>query len=234
MRVIRKKIIEFLANKGIFVYRKAHESDFQMRKRIQANLIKRSRGILHLGAHLGQEAEFYSDLNKSVIWIEALPDLFEKLKVNIAHYPNQSAICALLGENNTESVQFHIASNYGASSSIYEPNEQLSPPFEMHSSLYLPMKRLDSLLSTSLIREFDHWVVDVQGAELSVLLGAGNLINSCNSIVIEAKEDSYYLGGTRYSVLNSKLENLGFMPLWEIEDNVEDNVFYIRIDGIRN
>jgi hypothetical protein len=81
-----------------------------------------------------------------------------------------------------------------------------------------------------LITEFDHWVVDVQGAELAVLSGAGELINSCNSLVIEGKEKSYYLGGTSYSALRSKLESLGFMPLWEIEENAEDDVFYVRVN----
>lgn len=233
MRWLRHKVIGYLATKGIYVYRKAHESDFLLRKRIQANLISRSNGILHIGAHLGQEADFYSQLRKPVIWIEALPHLYEELKINIAKYPNQKAICALLGEENNESVKFHVANNEGASSSIYEPNLDLLPPFKMQSSVDLPMNRLDRLFKSSIMSQYDHWVVDVQGAELSVISGAGNLIDFCNSIVVEGKEDSYYLGGTKYSQLESRLESLGFMPLWDIEENVEDNIFYLRVQNRR-
>lgn len=230
MRRIRQRVIQYLASRGIYVYRKAHESDFKLRKRIQTKLISRSRGVLHIGAHAGQEATYYWDQKKPVIWIEALPAIFEELRANIANYPNQQAICALLGETTLDSVEFHIATNQGASSSIYRPNERLNPPFKMQSTVSLPMVRLDSLISKSLIGEFDHWVVDVQGAELSVLSGAGELINSCNSIVIEGKEESYYLGGTSYSDLQAHLESLGFMPLWDIEENVEDNVFFVRVN----
>lgn len=230
MRRIRQRVILYLASKGIYVYRKAHESDFKLRIRIQKNLISRSSGILHIGAHTGQEALFYWEQKKPVIWIEALPNVFEQLRANIADYPNQRAICALLGETNRDLVEFHIADNQGASSSIFRPNENLNPPFKMQSTVSLPMVRLDSLVSKTLIAEFDHWIIDVQGAELAVLSGAGELINSCNSLVIEGKEESYYSGGTSYSVLRSKLESLGFIPLWDIEENVEDNVFYVRVN----
>jgi hypothetical protein len=74
----------------------------------------------------------------------------------------------------------------------------------------------------------DHWVVDVQGAELPVLRSSGDYINYCNSLVIEAKEESYYRGGTKYSDLLTFLLSKGFIPLWAIEEGVEDNVFFIR------
>ncbi len=43
---------------------------------IKRILMKRVSGILHVGAHTGQEAAFYSSYSLPVIWIEADPDIF--------------------------------------------------------------------------------------------------------------------------------------------------------------
>jgi FkbM family methyltransferase len=223
-----KPLVEFLKKQGIYVYRKAHESDFELRKRIQSELIRQSRGILHVGAHLGQEGKYYFNLGKKVLWIEANPEIYEKLCENIRDFTNQSSICALLGEESGNVVEFNIASNDGASSSIYPPNTDLEPPFEMTSAIKLTIHRLDSIVEIQEIMNLDHWVVDVQGAELPVLRSSGDYINYCNSLVIEAKEESYYRGGTKYSDLLTFLLSKGFIPLWAIEEGVEDNVFFIR------
>lgn len=231
MRPHKQFIVKHLARIGIFVYRKAHDSDFQLSRRIEAEQIRNSGGVLHIGAHEGQEAAFYEECGSKVLWIEAEPEVFNTLSRNISQYAQQKAICALLGSEDRMNVPFNLASNKGASSSIYLPNVELNPPFTITTSIELNMKRLDSLISPSVAKDFKHWVVDVQGAELPVLIGAGKLIKFCNSIVVEAKNDSFYKGGTRYSELHSFLLKEGFMPLWGIEKDSEDNIFFLRVQS---
>jgi len=231
MRPYKRFIVKQLASFGIFVYRKAHESDFQLSRRIEAEQIRNSGGVLHIGAHEGQEAAFYAECGSKVLWIEAEPEVFNTLSRNISEYAQQKAICALLGSEDRKDVPFNLASNKGASSSIYLPNVEANPLFTITTSINLNMRRLDSLISPSIAQEYKHWVVDVQGAELPVLLGAGKLIEFCNSIVVEAKNDSFYKGGTRYSELHDFLLNEGFIPLWGIEKDSEENICFIRVQS---
>lgn len=231
MKAYKQFIVNQLASFGIFVYRKAHDSDFQLSRRIEAEQIRNSGGVLHIGAHEGQEAAFYAECGAKVLWIEAEPEVFKTLSSNISNYAQQNAICALLGSENRENVAFNLASNKGASSSIYLPNVESNQLFRITTSIKLNMRRLDSLISPSIAQELKHWVVDVQGAELPVLLGAGKLIEFCNSIVVEAKNDSFYNGGTRYSELHDFLLNEGFIALWGIEEDSEENIFFLRVQG---
>ena len=52
---------------------------------------RKSKGIIHIGAHRGTEAPIYAWFNKSVIWIEPNKDIFGELKLNISNYKNQKA-----------------------------------------------------------------------------------------------------------------------------------------------
>ena len=79
-----------------------------------------SKGILHLGAHKGTEAEVYNWFGKKVIWIEASPKIFSFLKDNLYFYSDQRAFCALLGDQDNVKKDFYISSNDSASSSIFD------------------------------------------------------------------------------------------------------------------
>lgn len=230
MLSIKKLIISSLKKCGIHVYRAMHESDFQLSRRIEVQLIKQAKGILHIGANKGQESEFYHQCGAPVLWIEADPRIFSELQNTIQMYPQQKAICALLGSENLPCVKFNLASNSGASSSIYLPKATEDIPFEIQGHLEMEMRRLDSVISSDDEFFYDHWVVDVQGAELPVLKGSGQLFKKCNSLIVEAKHSSSYSGGTNYHDLETFLIEEGFLPIWDLEAGTESNVFFIRVN----
>ena len=230
MLSIKKLIISSLKKFGIHVYRAMHESDFQLSRRIEAQLIRQAKGILHIGANKGQESEFYHQCGSPVLWIEADPGVFSELQNTIQKYPQQKAICALLGSENLPSVKFNLASNSGASSSIYLPKATEDIPFEISGHLEMEMRRLDSVISSDDEFFYDHWVVDVQGAELPVLKGSGQLFKKCNSLIVEAKHSSSYSGGTNYHDLETFLIEEGFLPIWDLEEGTESNVFFIIVN----
>lgn len=62
--------------------------------------MKQAIGVLHIGAHYGQESSYYYQNGLKVIWVEALPDIFKKLQSNISCYENLIAFCALVGDKN--------------------------------------------------------------------------------------------------------------------------------------
>jgi FkbM family methyltransferase len=183
--------------------------------------LERTRtGVLHIGANVGNEAPFYK--NDRVVWVEANPALMDRLRENIKPYPRQVALCALLGDRQDE-VDSHIASNQGQSSSILEFGEysagekSLWPRLNLHitHTVHLQMQTLDSLVASQMIdlRDFDYWVVDVQGAELLVLDGATDNLRHCKAMKIEISTVDVYKQGARYEDIRAKLGDLGFFPL---------------------
>jgi FkbM family methyltransferase len=229
VRTWKKIIIEQFARRNIYISRKYHPNDGTITKRIQQEMIRQAGGVLHIGAHEGQEAPFYNECDVPVIWIEALPNKYQFLKMFLANYPKQAAICALLGNSNTQQVDFHVSDNNAASSSIYKPIPGPDSPFMMVESIPLEMKRLDSLFSQEKIARYRHWVIDVQGAELDVLKGTGELLRHCDSLIIEAKRVSSYLGGSTWDELVVFLANAGLVPLWQIGEHDEDNAYFLRV-----
>ena len=197
--------------------------------KIEDGYIRKSQGVIHIGGHLGQEAARYAEQKCQVIWIEALPDLFEQLEKNIAQYPNQSAICALLSEENDKPVEFHLASNGLASSSIFRFGHELGfENLSMESSVQLVSSRLDHIFMKSELVNYHHWVIDVQGAELLVLKGAGQLLENCNSLRIEVSTRNVYENGVNWMELKNYLEVQGFTPLWEPRKNSHEDIIFVR------
>src|ERR1700681_3357435 len=62
------------------------------------NFLHKITGLIHVGANIGQERDMYAALNLDVIWIEAIPDVFEQLVANLAGFPKQRAYHLLITE----------------------------------------------------------------------------------------------------------------------------------------
>src|SRR5689334_14761820 len=75
-----------------------------------------ARGVIHVGAHAGQERDIYGDL--PVVWIEALPLVFNVLCERIADKPNQRAFQYLIADGKRH--KFGLSSNACQSSSIFD------------------------------------------------------------------------------------------------------------------
>ena len=75
--------------------------------------------------------------------------------------------------------------------------------------------------------EYSHWVVDLQGAELEALVGAGDLLKSCLSMEIEVSKRRVYEGGVSFLELEKFLGSKRFCSLWEpARDSHGDHLFF--------
>ena len=221
---------KFLSKIGIYLYRKPIKFYYELEDEIKNNLVKQSTGVLHIGAHFGQESSYYFQNGLKVIWIEALPDIFEKLQSKISRFEEQIAYCALLGNENLTETDFFISNNKGSASSVYRISEKSNfKNVYIEKEVKLPMVRLDNLLANVDLKVFTHWVLDVQGAELLVLQGAGDLISYCKSITIEVSSRETYLGGVKYAELKEYLSALSFFPLWEPMEDEHTDISFIRL-----
>ena len=227
-RFLKFLLVSLLLKFGFVVGRV--KTNVYLESRIHGSFVERTGGVLHIGAHKGQEANFYDRHSASVLWVEAIPEVYEILNKHIASFSNQRAILALLGDKNQDSVPFYVSSNDSVSSSIYEFGSELGfENLSMTKTLYLPMVRLDSILSDAESANFPHWVLDVQGNELDVLKGSGSLLDQCHSIYTEVSTREVYKGGVLFQELKKFLTDKGFIALWDPLDASHENVIFIRI-----
>lgn len=138
--------------------------------------------ITHVGAHLAEEAWEYSFFDLPVVWVEAIPELvFEIEKLGLPR--GQRIVQRLLDETPKQKKVLNLmGENFALSSTLEVRNlEKVYKSIELESSV------LDDLTATDLL------VLDVQGAELSVLKGGTVFLRECKYIFLEASlSDIYY------------------------------------------
>ena len=217
-----KRVLQKILRKNPFTY-------YELVGSIRNTLIERSSMILHIGAHKAQEASDYALFDKSVFWIEANPKFLGVIQREISKFPKQKAFIALLGDKSNEEVDFYLSNNEGASSSIFNFGTEMNHKgLKMVSSISLSMKRLDQCFSSSEIKSGSHWVIDVQGAELKVLIGSGTLLDQAYSLEIEVSTKDEYLNGARYQELESLLKDKGFFPLWKPKEKSHEDLLFLK------
>jgi len=181
----------------------------------EIELIQNSKGILHIGGHRGTEAAVYDWFNKGVLWIEADPNIFKELEINIEKHYNQKAICALLGDVCRTKVPFYISNNDGACSSVFQFSDEVIKQklwsdrnFFTKNIIYLNMMTLDEIVKKKKIdiKNYDFWIMDIQGAEMLALKGARESLNFCKSIQIEISQKNYYQNGAKWLDIKNFLE----------------------------
>ena len=227
--MIKECIRNYLNGKDIYLYRNQTSRDNYVASMLRDKMVSASKGVLHIGAHTGQEADYYANLDVKVMWIEADPQIYSILLKKLANYPKQKAICALIGSTNKKRVKFKISSNDGLSSSIFNfGNEVYFKNLEMINLKYLNMKRLDSCLSKKTILNYPHWVIDVQGAELEVLKGAGKLLDGCYSLQVEVTSRNLYQSGARFNQVHAFLKKHGFINIQKHNMGSHEDLFFLR------
>jgi FkbM family methyltransferase len=176
--------------------------------------LKQVRGVIHVGANLGQERELYAKYKLKVLWIEPLPDIFEQLCKNVRPFPDQTAVNYLITDKDDVEYLFHVASNGGASSSILElaRHDEIWPDVQYVSKITLNSITLDSLIKNidNGIPSYDALVMDTQGSELLVLKGATNSLGQFKFIKTEAADFEAYADCARVEDLTNYLTQFGF------------------------
>lgn len=182
------------------------------------------KGVVHIGANEGQEAEAYfkTDSINKVMWFEALPLVFEKLKDHIKKTPRieHSAFKVLLSDEDDVEVDFNIANNDGQSSSMLEfgTHTKMHPTVKFTDKVKLKTKRFDTFMDSQKGAweeelwhpDYDFLNVDVQGAELKVLEGMGDYLNQFKWLYLEVNRSELYLGCPMVEELDEYVKPYGF------------------------
>ena len=102
------------------------------------------------------------------------------------------------------------------------------------------IQRLDRYCENNHVSTIDLLCMDVQGYELNVLKGAGNLINNVRYVIMEEPKrsniylpegvHSKYIGAPSSEEISAFMTERGFVEIERIEENgIEDNVMYKRV-----
>jgi FkbM family methyltransferase len=177
--------------------------------------LRGAKGVIHVGAHTGQERRAYAQYKLDALWIEPIPELFAVLEKNLASYPRQRAVQSLVTDRDGAEYTFHITSNAGGSSSIFPLalHEDIWPDVKESATITLVSKTLPTLLRDEQldIASYDVLVMDTQGSELLVLTGAASIVDRFKVIKTEAADFRAYDGGCQLKDIEAFLGRFGFV-----------------------
>jgi len=233
-----KTIIKFLLRKlgwKLEKLRSRKDYNFEIPPKELLSILATCKGVFHLGAHRGEEAPVYEWFGKKVLWIEANPIIFQDLSDNLIKYRYQKAYKALISNIDEKKIDFHLSSNDYASSSIFEFGNLSSGENSLWPKKKLKYVSKKKLLTTTIdsfikfnsinIADYDHWVLDLQGAELLALEGAKNSLKFCKSLYIEVSKGEVYKGGAQWSDVLDFLEKNDYRQMWTLNSDHTNMLF---------
>jgi FkbM family methyltransferase len=152
-------------------------------------------GIIHIGAHQGQEVrEYVENGYQDIIMFEPLSENFRILEENLKDMnANITAHQVALG-NEEKNVVMYLSDNGLLSSSVLKPKVhlQLHPSVGFPTTEEVEMKRLDSFVKET--KKFNFINMDVQGYELEVLKGGKKTLKHIDYVYCEVNRDELYEG----------------------------------------
>ena len=173
--------------------------------------------VVRIGAHHGEEGKDYLQSGvKSVIWVEALKKFMSSLYDNTKSLNlKQKYINACLSDVSNEKITFNIANN-GQSSSMLNlgTHSSLHPQVSYVDHIELTTQRFEDIAVKENIdvHSINFVNLDVQGAELKVLKGFGDILSCKNikAIYTEINFEHVYENCCLANELDSYLGNYSF------------------------
>jgi FkbM family methyltransferase len=190
----------------------------------------KARGIIHVGAHEGQEYEGYiKDGIKNILLFEPVQANFDLLMDTVKDsYPGVRCFNMALG-NKTGSVYMFIEKqNRGMSCSVLEPETHLDqyPWIVFDGKEKVKIDKLDNIEFDK--SKFNILNVDVQGYELEVFKGAGKTLKSIDAIFTEVNMVEMYKGCALITDIDILLSHFGFVRVTELPNDNWGEALYIK------
>lgn len=172
------------------------------------------RGILHVGAHKGEEIPVYDGLGiDNVVWIEANPKIFQDLSENIKKFKQNKALNYLVSDVDDKEYLFYITNN-GESSSILELERHKIHHNHIHvtDSIVLKSKKIDSIILEQKIEilNYNFLNLDIQGAELLALNGFSEGLNFIDYVYTEVNDGEVYKNCAKVEEVDFFLKKYNF------------------------
>ena len=189
--------------------------------------LKNISGVIHIGANLGQERTLYNHYGLRVLWIEPIPEIFEKLQKNVKNFKYQRALCELITDIDSQEYEFHIANNDGQSSSIldFKQHKEVWPNIAFTRSIHLQSTTLTTLIKEKgiVLKDYQMLSMDTQGSELLILRGCRSIVKNFRYIQTEASDFEPYEGGCQLREIEEFMTEEGFSEMVRSELATHDS-----------
>ena len=168
-------------------------------------------GVIHVGAHYGEEIDAYKSVGISkIVCFEPVKDNYNVLR---ERHPDVNVYKCALG-NTTGFVDMFLSSNAKESSSILEPVEHLLdyPDITFLERETVPIVTLDDMImhDPETIDNCNYLSIDVQGYEWEVLDGARDALKDIDYVYLEVNRGETYAGNKILDDIDAILYGHGF------------------------
>jgi len=172
------------------------------------------KGVIHIGAHECEELEGYVRnyklTNEKIIWIEALEEIVTKVKSKDNSIKIYNECISDIDDNE---VSFMVANNFQSSSMLdFKTHLEEHPHVFETKRVMLKTKTLKTFYNENNLNPDDYNFInlDIQGAELMALKGAGDILHNIDYIYCEVNSKELYKGCCLLDELESYLSTFGF------------------------
>lgn len=175
------------------------------------NLIRKHRikikGVVHAGAHYGEEYQDYARYTRNIVFIEPAKDAIQALKQK---FPYIKLYECALGAEEAELNLYIEKHNKGQSNSLLKPVKHLEqyPEIIFEETETVKVNKLDNLAFDRNLYNF--LAMDIQGYELEALKGATWTLGHIDYIYCEVNRDEVYQGCARVEQLDTFLKKFNF------------------------
>lgn len=167
-------------------------------------------GVLHIGAHYGQEVKEYDSVSIPIIvLVEPLAKPFGELSRRFLSRKDITLINCAVG-NKEETVSLYTETrNGGQSSSILKPklHRDIFPKIVFNGIEKVYQRKIDNM---SIDRRINVFNIDVQGYELEVLKGARKFLSGIDYLICEVNKLEMYENCVLVEQLDKFLKVFGF------------------------
>jgi len=172
-------------------------------RKLQEEYSLNMKGVIHIGAHHGEEYEIYKNHNiKNLLFFEPNPECFEVLKRNVKGIVINKAL-----GNYTGKAKMYIANNKGMSSSLLKPEvhkEQYSKIL-FNKTMEVDIVKLDDILENK--EKYNFINIMAQGYELEVFKGAINTLENIDYIMSGVYIDNVFKDCVQVKELDNFLKD---------------------------
>lgn len=169
--------------------------------------------IVEAGAHKGRDTIEFAKTwpNATIHAFEPVPELYEKLKQQIAHLPNVFCYNYALSNSSGNATFYSSDTMHSSISSLLQPEQiKQEKPTAQWQPIQVQTISLDEWAKLYSIKQVDLLWLDVQGAELAVLQGADTLLNQISAIHCEVAIKQRYVNQALYPEIALFLASKGF------------------------
>lgn len=190
-------------------------------------------GVIHVGAHYGEEYETYKKIHtiEHIVFFE--PDIESYSILNDKVKDDKKVICQnkALGPFSCEAILHKETNNQGQSNSLLEPHlhVQQYPGIKFTDKVKVKVEPLDKFMPSPKLNFLN---MDVQGSELNVALGATNTLkNNIQYILTEVNRAELYKNCAMIEDLDYFFGKFNFKRVetfWDIDSQIWGDALYIK------